>query len=184
MRITFSFLLLLFFVSSCKKAPTTENTPVVELLCGDSISMSCLSDKWTISEPATASYTVLPNAYNGKNCLLLVNPHDSSVANPPGVILGTVIKNIKKNTSYKISCDAKIKGFPDFVSNPSFLFYAYANPKFYGEHYYWSTPGVYHYSDWSNHSYIFISGEETTLNFQMISLYDSTWVSNLKILEL
>ena len=179
---------LLFFAllvaSSCTKKTTTPILPAAEMFCGDSLTMSCLSDKWTISKPATADYTVLPNFYNGKNCLLLANPHDCSIANPPGILLNTVIKNIKKNTSYKINCDAKIQGCPDAVNTPGFGFAAFLSPHWYGEHLYWSTPGAYHFNDWSDHSYIFISGEETTLNFQMSSLYDSVWISNLKIQEL
>ncbi len=186
MKYTYSILLLVTCIAifSCKKK--SQPIPVVtlpEIFCGDSIAADCLNDKWLITKPATASYSILPNYYLGKNCLLLVNPHPSTQANPPSITLTSVIKNIKKNTSYQISCDAKIKGYPDYLNNPSFAFYAYTNANWYGEHYYLSSPAIYHSSDWSTHSYIFISGEEPTISFQLFSLYDSVWISNLKIQE-
>lgn len=186
MKITYPLLLLVscIVVFSCvkKSRPQTVVT-LPEIYCGDSITTDCLNDKWLVTKPSTASYSVLPNYYLGKNCLLLVNPHPSTQPNPPSITFTSVIKNIKKNTSYRISCDAKINGYPDFLNTPSFAFYAYSNSNWYGEHYYVTSPAVYHSSDWSNHSYIFISGEESTINFQLYSLYDSVWISNLKIQE-
>ncbi len=155
-----------------------------EIFCGDSITIDCLNTNWAVQKPSTASYSILPNYYLGKNCLLLVNSHGSTQVNPPSIQFNSVINNIKRTTSYRISCDVKIKGYPDFANNPSFAFYAFTSSNWYGQHYFNSSPGAYEISDWSNHSYIFISGEETSLQFQLYSLYDSTWISNLAITEL
>jgi hypothetical protein len=166
-----------------KKSPPEPVVVLPNIPCGDSLTVNCISDQWIISKPATASYTIIPNDYAGKNSLFLHNPHSSTQVNPPSISFTTVIKNIKKNTAYRISCDAKINGYPDVVNAPGFAFYAYSNDTWYGEHYYFTTPGLYHASDWSTHSYVFLSGEESTLYFQFYSLYDSTWISNFQIKE-
>lgn len=163
---------------------STKGNASISILCGDSFTLDCLDQNWTIQKSATASYSILPNFYKGKNCLFLFNPHASTQANPPSIIFNTIIKNIKPNTPYQISCDVKIEGYPDYLNNPAFAFYAYTNDKWYGEHYYGSAPGVWESSPWSEHSYSFISGSETALKFQLYSLYDSLWITNLRIKEL
>ena len=182
-------LLFVFMIAACSKRSGSDvepqpADPLPQIFCDNTITQNCIDDKWTVSTPSTAYYQILPNYYNGQNCLLLVNPHPGTRVNPPPIMFSSFIKNIKKNTPYRISCDVKIKGYPDFVNNPAFAFYAYVQGHWYGEHYYSSAPGIYHVSDWSRHSYQFISGEESTLSFQFYSLYDSTWISNFRIEEL
>lgn len=168
-------------IASCKKK---AEEPKPELLCGANFSEECLSANWIINKPATASYKVLGNV-DGRNALLLTNPHPSNQPNPSSVLLDGFIKHIKPNKVYQISCDVKIKGYSDYVSNnPGFFFYAYANEQWYGELYFGSESGVYLDQDWTTMKYNFTSGSEEVLSFQLGSLYDSTWISNLVIKEL
>jgi hypothetical protein len=46
---------------------------------------------------------------------------------------------------------------------------------------YSSPGGIYHEKDWSEHSFIIIGEDEPTLEFR---IFDSTWISQLKIQEL
>ena len=178
------FTLALF---SCKKedekpaeeAPAIVLKPV--LSCGDSWSVSCLDANWDISKSPAARLTVLPAGYNGKNSLLLYNPHDSLAVNPQPLRLNTYLKNIKKDTPYKISFYAKIKGYPDRNNNPSLAAYVFSKDDWYGEMYYGSKGGAYFNEDWSKHSFTIIGKDAPTLNFELYSLYDSTWISDLKI---
>ncbi|MBK0403172.1 hypothetical protein I5M27_09260 [Adhaeribacter sp. BT258] len=180
--------LFAFALFSCEKEeekPVEEEPPVIELKssinCGDSWSVGCLDANWDVSKTSAASLTVLPSGYNGKNSLLLYNPHDSTAVNPQPLRLNTYIKNIKKDTPYKISFYAKIKGYPDMKSNPSLAAYVFLKDDWYSEMYYGSKGGKYLDEDWSKHSFTIIGKEAPTVNFELYSLYDSTWISDLKI---
>ncbi|MFC5271089.1 carbohydrate binding domain-containing protein [Adhaeribacter terreus] len=181
------FLALCLF--SCEKEeprPVVEEpAPVVELKssisCGDSWSATCLDANWDVSKTSAASLTVEQDGYNGKNSLYFSNPHDPNEVNPQPLRINTYIKNIKKDTPYKISFYAKIKGYPDMRSNPSLAAYVFTKDAWYGEMYYGSEGGEYHTKDWSKYSFTIIGKDEPTVNFELYSLYDNTWISDLKI---
>jgi len=175
--------LLFLCLNSCKdsmEAPLLD-LPIME--CGTNWTQECLETKWITSIPTESSIQILPDCNAGNECLLLVNPHDPNESNPEPVILNTIISNIKKDVAYRVNCTAKIKGYPDFITNPSFVYYAFSNDNWYGELYYVSDGGVYHEKDWTEHSYTFIGGEEKTLEFELYSIYDSLWISKLEIIE-
>lgn len=178
--IVWSLMIGAISVASCKKVK--EAKP--ELLCGTGFSEECLDKNWIINKPSTAFYRVLSN-YEGRNVLLLVNSHPSTQVNPRPVLLDGFIKNIKPNKIYQVSCDVKLKGYSDYLrNNPGFFFYAHSNEHWYGEIYVGSEPGVYLDQDWTKMKYNFTSGPEAVLSFQLGSLYDSAWISNLVIKEL
>ena len=183
MRI-FVMLLLVVAISGCKKEDKPAVEPAIEvpvINCGTSWTSECLEKNWVTHKNAPANVTIVPTGYNGHNSLLLTNPHDPNVPNPPLVRLETFIKNIKKDVPYKISFYSKIKGYPDNVNSPDLAAYVYTDGDWYGEMYYGSPGTVYHDKDWSNHSFIITGKELPTLNFELYSAYDSTWISDLKI---
>lgn len=179
--IVWSLLIGALSIASCKKAKEAAKP---ELLCGTNFSEECLDQNWIINKPATAAYSVLGN-YEGRNALLLVNPHPATQPNPRPVLLDGFIKNIKPNKVYQVSCEVKLKGYSDYIrNNPGFYFYAYSNDNWYGELYAGSEPEVYLDQNWTKMKYNFTSGQEAVLSFQLGSLYDSAWISNLVIKEL
>lgn len=154
------------------------------LNCGSDWQQSCLNDHWQIDAPSTTDYELIPDLYQGQDGIFITNEHSPVAVNPPPILFNTTIKNIKENASYRVSCNAKIKGYPDFVNNPGFTFYAYTTDNWYGQMYYNSPGGAYHDKDWDEFSYLFIGGPESTIHFQLYSLYDSLWVTDLKIEEI
>lgn len=123
--------------------------------------------------------------YEGRNVLQLINPHAPTKYNPEYVRLGGVIKNIKPNRVYQVSCDVKIKGYSGYAKNsPGFAFYAYSDETWYGALNFGSEPGVYLDQNWTTMKYKFKSGPEDVLSFELGSVYDTTWISNLVIKEL
>jgi len=183
--------ILALFLFSCEKEdqqviadpPVQELKPVIN--CGTSWCTGCLDTYWTINKSNQAMLTVIPNGYNGKNSLLLYNPHGPYELNPQPLRLNSFIKNVKKDAPYKISFYAKIKGYPDYANNPSLAAYVFfGNSDWYNEMYYGSTKGELHDKDWSQYSFTIIGKDKPTLNFELYSLYDSTWISDLKIEEM
>lgn len=179
--------ILALFLLSCEKEeqPVITEPPAAELKpslsCGTSWTLDCLDSYWDVRKSPQANVTIVPNGYNGHNSLLLYNPHDPFKVNPPSLGIETFIKNIKKDAPYRISFYAKIKGYPDYVSNPGLAAYIYEGNDWYDEMYYGSKGGEFHNKDWSKYSFTIIGKEAPTVNFELYSTYDSTWISDLKI---
>ncbi len=162
---------------------TPDPSSLPEIKCGLNWTTSCFNQHWTTAIPTQSSMHILPTGYNNTDCILLVNPHPQNAPNPESVTLNSVVANIKEGQGYKVSCMAKIKGYPDALNTPGFAFYCHTNQNWYGEHYYATTGGQFHFSDWSEHSYTFVGGEENTVKFQLYTKYDSVWIADLKIEE-
>lgn len=175
----------------CPDGFSGENCEIVDpvillpsIACGANWTLDCLSNDWSIFEPAVAKAEILENCFSNQSCLLLTNLHDPLEPNPDPILLNTIISNIKNGQSYRIRCSAKIKGYPDEVTGIGFSYYAYTTNNWYGEFTRSSEGGVYFEKDWTTYSYNFISGTEVTLDFQFYSIYDSVWVKDLIIEEL
>jgi hypothetical protein len=175
--------ILALFIFLRKEDPQVAAEPEPLINCGTSWATDCLDTYWTINKSNQATLTVLPNGYNGRNSLLLYNPHGPNELNPQPLRLNSFIKNVKKDAPYKVSFYARIKGYPDYANAPSLAAYVFDDNDWYNEMYYGSPKGQYHDKDWSQYSFTIIGKDKPTLNFELYSLYDSTWISDLKIEE-
>lgn len=165
--------------TACNIIQPQLKRPYIE--CAPSFEEDCIQSKWNIRHPSTARVYVLDQGEE-TNHLLLTNPHEPDVLNPTPIVMETFVKNVEPLMAYQISCDIKVKGYPDVVRNSnSFGFYAFNDDDWFGDVYFHTDSGVYQNTDWMNLKINLISGMEEIMKFEMFNVYDSVWVRNLRI---
>ena len=161
-----------------------SNNLLSTIPCGLDWSENCFEENWSITSSDSAAFYIMPNCRTDKSCLLLYNPIDSFAINPRHIRIFGVIKNIEESQGYKISCEAKIKGYLNPFSIGPFEISAVSNNNWLGSTIYSSIEGEYIEKDWDTYSFNFIGDSNEIIEFRLESIYDSVWIRDLVIQKL